>query len=145
MKIVNIISVNDKGEVIADGETIYGEKHAMFLTPIEKDIFSEETHEMIEDEEKSRFNKLIDFVIAEIDYNLQPHVIEQRKYKVDALKSLCYYSGKYFLDDDLRAELDQAVDFILLCKRQISADTTPEKATKCILDLKIKIQELKKI
>ncbi len=31
-----IISVNDKGEIIVEGETIYGEKHAMFLTPVEE-------------------------------------------------------------------------------------------------------------
>lgn len=31
-----IISVNDNGEIIAEGETIYGEKHAMFLTPVEE-------------------------------------------------------------------------------------------------------------
>ena len=33
MYATKIISVNDNGEIIADGETIYGEKHAMLLTP----------------------------------------------------------------------------------------------------------------
>lgn len=37
MKFHKIISVNDNGEIIAQGETIYGEKHAMFLTPIKDD------------------------------------------------------------------------------------------------------------
>jgi uncharacterized membrane protein len=34
MKVLEFISVNDNGEVIANGETIFGEKHAMFLTPV---------------------------------------------------------------------------------------------------------------
>jgi uncharacterized membrane protein len=33
LRVVKIISVNDNGEVIAQGETIYGEEHAMLLTP----------------------------------------------------------------------------------------------------------------
>lgn len=32
----HVISVNEKGEIITQGETIYGEKHAMLLTPAEK-------------------------------------------------------------------------------------------------------------
>lgn len=34
MKISKIIKVNDNGEIIAHGETIYGEKHAVLLTPV---------------------------------------------------------------------------------------------------------------
>jgi hypothetical protein len=34
MRISGIISVNDNGEIIAQGETIYGEQHAMLLTPV---------------------------------------------------------------------------------------------------------------
>jgi hypothetical protein len=34
MKVTDIVSVNDNGEVIAQGETIYGEKHIMLLTPV---------------------------------------------------------------------------------------------------------------
>jgi hypothetical protein len=33
MQCIEICSINDKGEVIAQGKTIYGEKHAMLLTP----------------------------------------------------------------------------------------------------------------
>ena len=33
MKVIKIISVNDNGEIIAQGETIYGEYHVIFLTP----------------------------------------------------------------------------------------------------------------
>ncbi len=29
-----VVDMNDNGEVIAQGETIYGEKHAMLLTPV---------------------------------------------------------------------------------------------------------------
>lgn len=36
VKVVKIVSLNDNGEIIAEGQTIYGEKHAMFLTPSEK-------------------------------------------------------------------------------------------------------------
>lgn len=32
-----IISVNDNGEIIAHGETVWGEKHAMLLTPVSSD------------------------------------------------------------------------------------------------------------
>jgi len=31
---VKFISMNDNGEIIAEGKTIYGEKHAMLLTPM---------------------------------------------------------------------------------------------------------------
>lgn len=34
MKITKLVSVNDNGEIIAQGETIYGEQHAMFLAPL---------------------------------------------------------------------------------------------------------------
>lgn len=34
VKASEIISINDKGEIIAQGETIYGEQHAMLLTPV---------------------------------------------------------------------------------------------------------------
>ncbi len=33
LSVVRFIHVNDSGEVVAEGKTIYGEKHAMFLTP----------------------------------------------------------------------------------------------------------------
>lgn len=33
-KIIHIIKVNDNGEIIAKAKTIYGEQHAMFLTPV---------------------------------------------------------------------------------------------------------------
>lgn len=34
MKIIKFLQVNTKGEIIAQGETIYGEQHAMLLTPV---------------------------------------------------------------------------------------------------------------
>lgn len=34
LKIVRFICINDNGEIVAEGETIYGEKHAMLLTPV---------------------------------------------------------------------------------------------------------------
>lgn len=36
MNFLKIICVNDSGEILAQGKTIYGEEHAMFLTPVEK-------------------------------------------------------------------------------------------------------------
>ena len=33
MKALKIMDMNDNGEIIAEGETIYGERHAMLLTP----------------------------------------------------------------------------------------------------------------
>lgn len=34
MKITKILAVNDNGKIIANGETIYGERHAMLLVPL---------------------------------------------------------------------------------------------------------------
>lgn len=157
MKSEKFISTNAYCETIAQGETIYGEKHAMLITPVKiinyqeenseqemlEEEISEEKKEII-DEEKLRFNKLIDFAISEIDYNLQPKIVEKRGYRVDALKSLYYYSGKYFLNDDLREEINESIYFILRCKT-ISPETTPEKAIKCLIELKAMIQPLKKV
>lgn len=33
MKCVNIVNVNDNGEIVVQGKTIYGEEHIMFLSP----------------------------------------------------------------------------------------------------------------
>jgi hypothetical protein len=34
MNCIEVVSINDEGEAIAQGKTIYGEKHAMLLIPI---------------------------------------------------------------------------------------------------------------
>lgn len=33
-KIIHIVKVNDNGEIVTKAKTIYGEEHALFLTPI---------------------------------------------------------------------------------------------------------------
>lgn len=35
MKIVKFVSINDKREIIAEGQTIFGEKHAVLLVPVD--------------------------------------------------------------------------------------------------------------
>lgn len=35
MRITKLIDLNDNGEIVAEGETIYGEKHAMLLCPVQ--------------------------------------------------------------------------------------------------------------